>query len=144
MGYGVYSGLMRTFWLWTETVAAQHDGCTKCHRTVYFKMVHFTLREFYLNKKKHPTKPCSLSLLTKNSLKGARTEAAGRWSGGSSQVRGDGDTERGGDGTGGKGQEVQRETSRRKFTNWDQCASVGGEKTLFSCLNCFQQRSIPI
>lgn len=37
--------LERINWLF-----AQHCECTKCHQTIYFKMVYFMLREFHLKR----------------------------------------------------------------------------------------------
>lgn len=62
MGTGFYGRAMKGFWNWIEVVVAQYSECSKCHRIAHFKMVHFMLVEFYLNKTAKQSTLCIISI----------------------------------------------------------------------------------
>lgn len=69
MGMGFYFRVMKVFWNWVEVVVAQYCECSKCHWIAHFKMVHFMLVEFYLNKTVKQNALCIISISSQRILK---------------------------------------------------------------------------
>lgn len=63
-------------WKWTVVVVIQENEFTQCHRSVYFKVVHFMFCIFY-----HTTNKCMHKLLDVGQRKARGEEGSAPWTG---------------------------------------------------------------